>query len=699
LAARYSLENVPMDIELHKQDLIEAGASAEQAESIWCKLQAIPARTSPPDAWAELTASVLVFSVPFPVHLRLFRSVFADWDRRHGPPPAWRPASDVIAQSNITAFCKTTGQAGFDELREWSVRHRGEFWRHAIETLGIRFDEDPSLVLDESTGPESARWLPGARLNIARSCFGAPPDRAAIVFMAEGSTPGTVTYGELDRLSNRVARSFQSIGIKPGDAVAIDMPMTVEAVAAYLGIVKAGCTVVSIADSFAAHEISTRLRIADARAVFTQDVAFRGDKTLPMYQKVVDAGAGTVVVIPAADGDHLRFDVTLRADDCWWKDFLLADDAFECVSRDGDDATNILFSSGTTGDPKAIPWTHKTPIKCAMDAYLHHDVHPGDVLAWPTNLGWMMGPWLIYASLINGATMALYYGSPASREFCKFVQDVGVTMLGLVPSIVRAWKAMETPHGLDWSRIRVFSSTGEPSNSDDYLYLMSLAGYRPVIEYCGGTEIGGGYLCGTVVQDASPSTFTTPAFGLDLRILDDRARPADVGELFLVPPSIGLSDRLLNMDHHAVYYEGVPAGPNGEVLRRHGDEVEALPGGYYRAMGRADDTMNLGGIKVSSADLERAVAALDGVAESAAIGVSPPDGGPGRLVIYAVPEPDADPDRFALRIAMQRAISSELNPLFKVHDVVLVNALPRTASNKVMRRVLRKQYEERERSS
>ncbi len=141
--------------------------------------------------------------------------------------------------------------------------------------------------------------------------------------------------------------------------------------------------------------------------------------------------------------------------------------------------------------------------------------------------------------------------------------------------------------GLDWSRIRLFSSTAEPSTPEEMLYLMSLAGYKPIIEYCGGTEIGGGYLTGTMVQPCSPGTFTTPALGLELVILDD-GKPADRGEVYLIPPSIGLSNDLLNYDHAKEYYAGVPQGPGGEVLRRHGDQIERLPGGYFRHHGRID---------------------------------------------------------------------------------------------------------------
>jgi acetyl-CoA synthetase len=396
-----------------------------------------------------------------------------------------------------------------------------------------------------------------------------------------------------------------------------------------------------------------------------------------------------VIVRPASN----TLAVPLRAADTEWLDFLADDETFDPISCAPGDTVNVLFSSGTTGDPKAIPWTHTTPVKCAMDGHLHHDIKRVDIVAWPTNIGWMMGPWLIFATFVNRGTMALYYDAPTTRDFCRFVDDAGVTVLGVVPSLVKAWRNTNAPDGLDWSSIRVFSSTGETSNAEDYLYLMSRAGYRPVIEYCGGTEIGGGYISGTIVQPASPSTFTTPSFGLDICIHDHDNRPAAKGELFISPPSIGLSNTLLNRDHHEVYFAGTPAGPNGELLRRHGDEFEALPGGYYRGQGRADDTMNLGGIKVSSKEIERVLDTLDGVLETAAIAHNPPGGGPSLLVVFAALDPRALRDKRTILRMMQAATAKRLNPLFKIHDLVLVDSLPRTASNKVMRRVLRKQYQ------
>jgi len=145
----------------------------------------------------------------------------------------------------------------------------------------------------------------------------------------------------------------------------------------------------------------------------------------------------------------------LRTGDFSWLEFLEANDSCETAVREASDAINILFSSGTTGEPKAIPWTQTTPIKCAMDAHFHQNVQPGDVLVWPTNLGWMMGPWLIFASLLNRAAMGLYCGAPTGHEFGRFVQSAKTTMLGVVPSLVKNWLNTGCMENLDWSTIKL----------------------------------------------------------------------------------------------------------------------------------------------------------------------------------------------------------------------------------------------------
>ena len=321
------------------------------------------------------------------------------------------------------------GLETYRAFHAWSVDNRPAFWEMMIETLGIHL---PSLKV-EIAGRNLN--ITSGRYNIVESCFSAPDDAVAIITRSETDpTLKTVTYRELECLTNRVANGLVALGMEPGDAVAVDMPMHAESVAIYLGIVKAGCKVISIADSFAPGEIATRLRIGKAKAIFTQDAIYRGGKRLPLYDKVVAANAPKAIVMSATKAR------LAGREDLTWEDFLSNRGTFTAVPCHPEAHTNLLFSSGTTGEPKAIPWTHTTPIKCAADAFLHHDIHPGDVLAWPTNLGWMMGPWLIYASLINRGTMALYDGVPTGRDFGIFVQDAKVNLLGVVPTLVRAWK-------------------------------------------------------------------------------------------------------------------------------------------------------------------------------------------------------------------------------------------------------------------
>jgi acetyl-CoA synthetase len=664
-----------------------AGGMADQVNSL---LRSAPAA----QCWQAVSRQILRPCHPFPVHRFLYETIFSDWDDRRGPRPAWSPTEESLRATNIWRLMEQRGIATYEDFRRWSAENRERFWELMIERLGLRFRRPPSRIMDPSSDAACPRWLVDARLNIADSCFQAPADATAVVYRTKSGTTATWSYGELLQWTNRVANGLVQSGFEPGDAIGVCLPMTAESVAIYLGIIKAGCAAVSIADSFAPEGIAARLELGRAKAVFTQDYDVRGRKPRPLYEKVARALAPATVVLPGGDPTPCQ----LRQTDRHWEEFLSDNDAFESVAWAPDDSTNILFSSGTTGEPKAIPWTQTTPIKCAADAYLHHDIHSGDVLAWPTNLGWMMGPWLIYASLVNRASMALYYGAPTGRAFCEFVQDANVTMLGVVPSLVKTWRNAKCAEGLDWSSVKAFSSTGECSYADDMLYLMSLAGYKPIIEYCGGTEIGGGYITGTMVQPASPSTFSTPALGLDFTLLDEKGAQCDNGELFLIPPSIGLSDRLLNRDHHEVYFAGTPQRPDGTRLRRHGDQIQRLPGGYYRAHGRADDTMNLGGIKVSSAEVERVLNSVDGIRETGAISVAPADGGLERLVVYAVPEPSAETNDRRLKIALQQALAGKLNSLFRIHDLIVVDALPRTASNKVMRRELRQRYLSTERS-
>lgn len=603
--------------------------------------------------------------------------------------PAWIPDANYIKQTNIYQALQHLQLADYPALHQFSVNHYETFWDYTIKQLKINFSTPYNKIADLTTGITRVNWLANSKLNIADSCFQADINKVAIIYQKENAAIETITYAELNKLANRIANSLITQGFKKGDAIAIYLPMHITAVAIYLGIIKAGCTVVSIASSFVAEEIAVRMNITAAKAIFTQDILTRNHKSLPLYEKVIAASNKKTIVI-----NTLNKPIATRDQDLLWDDFLVLEENFSSIPCASSDPCNILFSSGTTAEPKAIIWTHTTPIKCAADAYYHQDVKSNDIIAWPSDLGWMMGPWLVFAGLINKATIALYEGSPTTREFGEFIANAKISILGLVPSIVATWHNTRCMEGLDWQSIKLFSSSGECSNPDDMLYLMSLAQNKPIIEYCGGTEIGGAYITSTVVQPNIPATFTTPALGLDFVMLNEQGTVTENGEVALIPPSIGLSNDLLNRDHEVVYYAGMPKTPEGKILRRHGDQIEKIDEYLYRALGRVDDTMNLGGIKTSSAEIERTLAEVPEIKETAAIAVNPKTGGPSLLVIYAVTNDAMPSTKIELQNKMQHEIKTNLNPLFKIHDIVIVTALPRTASNKIMRRVLRDEYQQ-----
>jgi len=598
---------------------------------------------------------------------------------------SWKPSEEIIKKSNIYKMMAKHHFSDYNDFWQWSVSNKKKFWTETIDNLKIQFLKPFTTVFDNSD-VENPKWLKDAKLNIVDSCFQNDDDATAVIYQAENGQIQQVSQHALEKLVNRIANSLYEIGIVKGDVIAIDMPMTLEAVAIYLAAIKAGVLVATVADSFTPNEIAIRLKITKPKLIFTQDFLLRAGKTLPLYSKVLQANAPKAVIIRATSEK-----IYLRQNDLFWNDFLSDNASFKSVVQKPDDVMTILFSSGTTGEPKAIPWTHTTPIKSASDGYYHHNIQKNDVVCWPTNLGWMMGPWLIFAALINKASIALYYGAPTDRNFGEFVQNARVTMLGLVPSIVKHWIKTKCNENLDWNAIKCFSSTGEASNPKEMEYLMQLANNKPIIEYCGGTEIGGGYVTSTMVQENIPSTFSTQALGGEFVLLDDENIPTDKGELFLIPPILGLSEKLLNRDHHNVYFKDTPIF-TGQKLRRHGDSLQRLENGYFKAMGRVDDAMNLGGIKVSSVQIEAVINRLDFIKESAAIAVSPEDGGPSVLVVYYVENGTRETNGDSDLKKVNTLIKTELNPLFRATALLKIDKLPRTASGKVMRRKLRDLY-------
>ncbi|XP_057418690.1 probable CoA ligase CCL12 [Lotus japonicus] len=716
--------------ELGVEDFVNARLSEAEANQLHLVLKDVLSLTitdNPTEIWRHLiTRRALKPSYPHPLHQLLYYSLYhhssSDNTASPDPPLYWFPSLDQSRSTNLGRLMETHASkllgpsykdpiSSFHLFQKFSVQHPQVYWSLILKELSLSFVEPPRCILDTSDPlKHGGTWLPGSVLNIADCCLqpsehpNKQDDSVAIVWRDEGFDDSEVNRVTLKQLRQQVMLVANAIDatFSKGDAIAIDMQMTVNAVIIYLAIILAGCIVVSIADSFAPKEIATRLRVSKAKGIFTQDFILRGGRKFPLYSRVIEAAACKVIVVPVIGDD---VEVQLREQDFSWKGFVSSgsqksrSDHYSPIYQPIDSVINILFSSGTTGDPKAIPWTQLAPIRSAADGWAAIDVQAGDVYCWPTNLGWVIGPTVLYHCFLTGATLALYHGSPQGRDFGKFVQDAGVTILGTVPSLVKSWKSAKCMEGLDWTKIKSFCSSGETSNVDDDLWLSSKAFYNPIIELCGGTELASSYIAGSPLQPQAFGACSTASMTTGFVIFDENGVPYPddnpcVGEMGLLPLSLGASDRLLNANHEEVYFKGMPIY-NGKVLRRHGDIIKRTVGGYIIVQGRADDTMNLGGIKTSSVEIERVCDRADeSILETAAIGVATANGGPEQLVIFVVLKEGYNSDAETLKIKFSKAIQTNLNPLFKVSIVKIVPEFPRTSSNKVLRRVMRDQMKQ-----
>ncbi len=632
--------------------------------------------------WKEKVSQLIADSKPFNEHLELKRKIYPNDEI----PIVWWPEEEKTFNSNLLRLQRTLQLNNYQALYRWSCENKVEFWQTIIKELRIKFETNPETILG-SQDYENPKWLSGARLNITDSIFQHPKDKIAII---QGNESGAkikgYTYEQLGKLSSRVANGLHQRGFNQGTPCAIYMPLNFESVAIYLGIIKAGMQVVSVADSFSGEELRKRLDIVSAACTFTVDEYAYGGKKIAVYEKAKMGGVPCIVL--------RNNDSTVISNDDQDFDSFLGKADFNSIIQSPDSVTNILFSSGTTSTPKAIPWTQITPLKCAMDGYFHQDIHADDVVTWTTGMGWMMAPWLIYAGLINGATIALWEGSMGTNSYAHFLESARVTILGTIPSLVKSWKSTGIMEGKNLS-LRLFSSTGEPSNEEDYLYLMSLMKYEaPIIEYCGGTEIGGGYITGSLLQPAAPATFNTPAMASEFVLVDENRSISENGEVFLKTPSMGLSETLLNKDHHAEYFDHILSKTHPE-LRKHGDAYQRYQvdgHDFYRCRGRVDDSMNLGGIKVSSIEIEEIISEHTAIKECAAVSFRKTSSGPESLGAFVVLNSKGT-ELNEIKKELNILLTEKLNPLFRITEIRAINELPRTASNKLIRRELKKKLE------
>ncbi len=626
----------------------------------------------------------------FEVILTGFKEIFIEGDI----PLVWNPNMYPI-KSNLSLWMDAL-RMSYPEFYTWSIQNKTLFWEGIVNKIPLQMHQQYSTLVEESNNPDETNWLKDARFNIVESCLQAAPTQTAIYFLSEKShSIDSISTQELRQKIIAYAAGLHSNSFQAKDRIICYIPFSIEAITIYLACIYIGIEPVLVSDSFSAVELKKRIDIIDAKAIITTDYYWYADKKIQTLNKVIEANPKRILLHSSEFQD--AFSIRSNSQDVLLSDLLLNNTTIDPYYHSSSDTISILFSSGTTKEPKAIPWQATTPLKCAADGLLLQDIHDGDVVSWTSGMGWMMAPWLIFASLLNKASIAIYSGAYSKKEFIDFTIATKVTVLGTIPSVVKSWRAQNFDRIPNWN-IRVFSSTGEPSDMEDALYLMYMNAFKaPIIEYCGGTEIGGGYISSSIELPNALAHFNTAALGSQFILLDEQKniiRTSGNGEVYLIPPTIGLSQQLLNKDHFEEYYSNTPTIHPFKTVRKHGDgfHVQTIDGvSYYKSIGRTDDSMNLGGIKISSIEIEAVINKHPNVTESAAIAIQDKNGGPEKLALFI--RLKSDVGQSSLQNELQKMIQVELNPLFKIAAIRFKDVLPRTASNKLMRKELRKEFQ------
>ncbi|AGP60108.1 acetoacetate--CoA ligase [Streptomyces rapamycinicus] len=619
----------------------------------------------------------------------------------HRPHPLWQPGADRIARSRLTAFHAWAAErhgapapgpddptASYAALHRWSVTELETFWRAVAEWFEVRFTTPYERVLADATMP-GARWFPGATLNYAEHALRAAEDPAraddpALLHVDEVQDPRPVSWAELRGQVGAVAAELRRLGVRPGDRVSGYVPNIPQATVALLAAAAVGAVWTSCAPDFGARSVLDRFQQVEPVVLFTVDGYRYGGKTHDRTATVTELRAElpslrAVVHIPLlgtpAPESTLVWDDIVREP---------AEPVFEQLPFDH--PLWVLYSSGTTGLPKAIVQSQGgILLEHLKQLGLHCDIGPDDRFFWYTSTGWMMWNFLV-SGLLVGATVVLYDGSPGHPDTAaqwRVAERTGTTLYGTSAAYVMACRKADVHPGRDFdlSAVKCVATTGSPLPPDGFRWIHDeVAEDMWIASVSGGTDVCSCFAGAVPTLPVYIGELQAPGLGTDLQAWDPQGEPVvdEVGELIVARPMPSMPVRFWNdpdgIRYRDSYFEMFPGA------WRHGDWITLTSRGTVIIHGRSDSTLNRQGVRMGSADIYEAVERLPEIRESLVIGVEQPDGGYWMpLFVHLAPGATLNEE---LLTRIKTTIRTQLSPRHVPDEVIEVPGVPHTLTGK-----------------
>ncbi|WP_375786877.1 AMP-binding protein [Bradyrhizobium sp. Pha-3] len=622
----------------------------------------------------------------------------------------WTPPAELVERSNLSAFLRATGQPDYDALAARADADPAWLVEEVFKFCDVRFYRAFDRVLDRARGEPWARWCVGGTTNIVLNCIDrhrgtAVWDKPFLIWEGEDKhEQRRLSYGEFAAAVGRLASGLRKLGIGKGDVVAIYMPNLPETFVAFFAILKIGAIVMPLFSGFGPDPIRARLNHGEAKAVITANGTRRRGVPAPLKSVLDEAleAAPSVQHVVVADRGGLGIDTPMRAGrDHWWDEIAREGADLPTAEMDAEDPAILLYTSGTTGEPKGCVWTHISFIGSMVtrDMIICGDFKPTDLFFFFSDMGWMVGAMCACIPSFAGGRLLVAEGTPDypdTGRFWRLIEEHKVTYLGVSPTIVRGMMRYgEEVEKYDLSSLRITASGGEAWTETPWRWFFEhvCKSKIPIINISGGTEVGGCIFTGTPNHPMNPCSFSRPALGVGADIVDmagHRVPDGEVGELVLRHASIGLTKSLWKADQRYLesYWNTIPG------IWVHGDFAVRGRDGLYYILGRSDDTIKISGKRVGPAELEGVLTATGKVAEAAVFSVPHPVKG-SAIVCACVPITGLQ-ESSTLPEELSQALVHGMGASYRPERVLMVDDLPRTRNMKIMRRVLRAVFEDKD---